>query len=262
MSHSADRCIQKPRIALEHGNPRLLCKSIEKHSKSTFGGDWCVRPWNRFQSDASAWWLIPSTEWPSYKHGKYFFELTRTEPTRMAVGFYFEKGLGARLMEAYSSRRGTRLVMQEDWSWHRAWAGLKTGTFDAIVQRLQAPADDSLWLQISAGYVNDPSSFDPYALRLPHDKASYQWNSFSHSFALDQVHRQNVLPALPHDPTLEDYIRSFDSYQDIDWLWADLSIGIDVGVPPCGPELPVWLPGDLWDRFLCHFSVWLPGMNK
>ena len=32
------------------------------------------RPWNFYEPDNTAWWLIPSTEWPAYRHGKFFFD--------------------------------------------------------------------------------------------------------------------------------------------------------------------------------------------
>lgn len=76
-----------------------------------------ARPWNRFEPLNTEWWLIPSTEWPAYRHGKFFFK-TRNKDRDLYCGLFVEKGLDPSIAVAFPT--GKRLVMDNTWTWHRS----------------------------------------------------------------------------------------------------------------------------------------------
>ena len=65
-----------------------------------------ARPWNKFDPDNTLWWVVPSTEWPAYKHGKLFFSRDRAPENSLFCGLHVEKGIDAKVESAYSSSKG------------------------------------------------------------------------------------------------------------------------------------------------------------
>ena len=40
------------------------------------------RPWNIYSPDDTFWWLVPTTEWPAYRYGKYAFSHPKDVPRK------------------------------------------------------------------------------------------------------------------------------------------------------------------------------------
>jgi len=49
---------------------QLIVQEMLKAIKNRGYEGFTARPWNYFKPDTTIWWLVPSTDWPSYKHGK------------------------------------------------------------------------------------------------------------------------------------------------------------------------------------------------
>ncbi len=76
-----------------------------------------ARPWNKYDPDNTLWWLVPSTDWPAYKHGKMFFCQKRASKGHLFCGLHIEKGFDPIVESAYPFARGRRLIMGSDWVW-------------------------------------------------------------------------------------------------------------------------------------------------
>jgi hypothetical protein len=107
------------------------------------------RPYNRFAPDDTIWWLVPSSDWPAYKFGKFFFE-TRTDrlpsesPESIYFGFYVEKGLSPVVGNIYPRT----WIMDDEWFW------------DDFLKQLESALPDSSLadsiITISAGPARPP----------------------------------------------------------------------------------------------------------
>jgi len=92
-----------------------------------------ARPWNRFKPEQSLWWIIPSTTWPAYQHGKFFFTQDRTsndnpdfwDSNRLFLGLHVESGLSKNAASAYAAREP--LVRNPDWLWDSFLVDLSEG---------------------------------------------------------------------------------------------------------------------------------------
>ena len=85
-------------------SPHTLASGLNK----TLGLGLTERPWNLHNPTDTLWWLVPSTEWPAYSHGKLAFSLAKDdgrkhllgwndpllELEKMFVGLNVEKGYG------------------------------------------------------------------------------------------------------------------------------------------------------------------------
>ena len=49
---------------------QVIIHQILKDLKNRGYEGFTARPWNYFKPESTLWWLVPSTEWPSYKYGK------------------------------------------------------------------------------------------------------------------------------------------------------------------------------------------------
>ena len=97
-----------------------------------------ARPHNRYKPIDSLWWLIPSTRSPPYRYAKLHVCPTGWVPRavlRVARGKRRKFRRGGRLPT------GKRLVMQDDWAWHRFTADLKTGAVQAAILEIVLVAE-------------------------------------------------------------------------------------------------------------------------
>src|SRR5438874_9195158 len=91
-------------IKCAYQTPREICYAVND----------CVgnlnltpRPWIFQEPNTCHWWLVPSAEWPAYKHGKLYFGWANDERTGFLVGFHVEKGLGTSVKAVYRSEEHT-----------------------------------------------------------------------------------------------------------------------------------------------------------
>ena len=110
----------------KYPNARLAAYSVQKQLKNQGLDEVSTRPWNRYYPDNTLWWIVPSTEWPAYKHRKLFFSPEHAPTGCLFCGLHIEKGLDPSVAEAYSPGAGQRLVMKEDWTWFRFLTDLNT----------------------------------------------------------------------------------------------------------------------------------------
>jgi hypothetical protein len=92
-------------------NPRLLASAVQEVVAGL-----TPRPWNRFDPDETLWWLVPSTEWPAYHHGKLVFSNERAPAGEIFAGLNVEKGFGEIAARAYPKTQRTQLL-GHGWAW-------------------------------------------------------------------------------------------------------------------------------------------------
>jgi|GEM_PF-4015928 len=102
-------------------NSRTLVKEIQDIS----GLDLFRNRYDRFKPDNTTWWLIPSNEFPAFKYGKLFFEMTERG---MFCGYHIEKGLNTE----DDLRVHGSFQMNGEWRWNKFMASLRTNDKDLV----------------------------------------------------------------------------------------------------------------------------------
>ncbi|WP_047154564.1 hypothetical protein [Aneurinibacillus tyrosinisolvens] len=105
-------------------NSHELTKSIHECLK-TQHKRFTLRPFNRYDHKKSMWWLIPSTEYPAYRFGKYF--VCENGDGTYSVGLHVEKGLE----KAVEYKR--ELMLDDTWTWHDFTKALEKGDIETIL---------------------------------------------------------------------------------------------------------------------------------
>jgi hypothetical protein len=121
-----------------------------------------ARPYNRFESYSSLWWLVPSNEWPAFKFGKLFFDLSNLGTNKDAslhCGLCLEKGLSVELHRS----------MRHLWSWTGGGRGshflIPAPTFRVLKQRYASQLPRAILIQIGLG---NSARQRPFSLQRSH----------------------------------------------------------------------------------------------
>lgn len=218
------------------------------------------RPWNFYEPDATAWWLIPSSEWPAYRHGKFLFDKVESQSSSIICGLYIEKGLGSELSDVYTSPSERRCIMETDWAWFRLLNNLQSGKVYETIKRISSDIDYPIELRIDSTYIVSLQSFDPYEPSFHGDTYRFQLQIGSDTLNLVdsniRVHLSDILSSIS---TIGDLSRSIGELNKNPWLWVDVLITLQFQTNPPSDATPdsIWNAGAVWDRFLCNFMPWL-----
>ena len=212
------------------------------------------RPWNMHEPDTTFWWLVPSTDWPAYKHGKLFFDPDRAPAGQLLCGLNVEKGLDAGVAEAYPSAAGQRYIMQSDWLWFAFIADLASSKVGSAITQLHDEIDAPVTIRLEASVVDDPGTFSPYATQPDKDIAIFE----SAGTALTRVSSQtplNVLTTVAGSQTLGALAASIRSMPNADWVWLDVFIGAHFARERSTGTPGTWNASRLWAKAL---AMWMP----
>ena len=126
------------------------------------------RPWQHQAPDESLWWLVPSSEWPAYRHGKFVFSFAKDGPRKallgrndgilqtekLFAGLNVEKGYGGLAAEVDRVlRRKTDQILDPGWLWHRLIEEPGARQVDGMLRTVSAKA--TLHVYVVSSYVYD-----------------------------------------------------------------------------------------------------------
>ncbi len=127
-----------------------------------------ARPWQLQAPDDTLWWLVPSSEWPAYRHGKLVFSFAKDGPRkallglndgaihtdRLFAGLNVEKGYGRVAAEVDPVlRRKTDQILDDGWLWHGLIDDPGIRRFTEMLRTVSAKA--TLHLYVVSSYVHD-----------------------------------------------------------------------------------------------------------
>jgi hypothetical protein len=197
-------------------SPRDACGAVLPAAKQMFAQA-SARPWDMHRPEESAWWLIPSREWPAYRHAKFFFDRDPSELAILQIGLYLEKGLSPHVREAYPSVRGSRLIMDSDW----AWSGVVSN--EALTRLTEAvTGEGATAIRVEAQNVPDPESFDPHRPRFTRSHATYAVTGINLLGDVDDA--PGHLHPIHSAATIEELITGLRLLSEDPWLWIDLFV--------------------------------------
>jgi hypothetical protein len=202
-----------------------------------------AQPYNRFEPLYTYWWLVPSTDWPAYHHSKFFFHALDARCV-LYTGIYVEKGLSPVVAAAYPT--GRKFIMNRDWAWHRVLAALRAGEMTeavvAVAQRTGLP----VCVEVDAGYVEDPGSYDPQALPMDWNWAVFDTQDGALELTDSGLSRGNLFAALVKSPDLPTLAKAMAEIPGADWTWVNFKMGTRLEMAPLVPDAES-LPADAWD---------------
>jgi hypothetical protein len=244
-------------IECTYQTPRRLCDVVSPFAEKKLG-KLTKRPWNRFNPDLTSWWLVPDSKIPHFKHGKIFFNWGDKKHTTLLTGLYVEKGLDEKVSSVYSSRKAKNFIMLSDWNWFSFIEDLSNKQLFEVLKNA-CPSHTPIEFIIDAGYVTEPTSFDPYQEKtLGWDQYIFTWHPDSNVFSMSSSNRKSFILKLHHVKTIDDFVDSMMKYTDDEWLWMNIHIAIRLHINPSAKNSQaIWNDKKIWDGFLSPLSKWI-----
>lgn len=183
-----------------------------------------ARPWNYFKPETTLWWLVPSTEWPSYKYGKLVLYRTK-EGYR--IGFHIEKGISELAGQMLTSKSARKLCIKPEWAWHNFISDLSNGIFENRLKGISESA--KLPLRISLQASNVTGEYDPYSekiegLETDHTMA-FEYENGELKILQDEF--KGEMRKFGNIGKLTELISVFQE-KDMDWFWIDMFVTAEV----------------------------------
>jgi len=216
-----------------------------------------ARPWNRFEPINTEWWLIPSTAWPAYRHGKFFFR-AQNDNRDLYCGLFVEKGLDPSVAVAFPT--GKRLVMDSGWTWHRLLAEIESGSLERTIQEIVERSGRSLLLDIDGGFVEDPSSYDPDAPPMDWNRIVFESDSTGLRYVSSKF-KGDQFTHLAECGGLSELARAIHRIPHLEWTWIDFHVGLGLDLAPLehDPQYASgsWDASEMWERCLSPWRPWV-----
>ena len=209
-------------------NSRVSTQSIAQEMLETLksnGYQWfTARPRNFYKPEETLWWLVPSTDWPSYKYGK--LVLFRSQDN-YKTGIHIEKGISNFAGQMLSLQNAQKLCINNDWIWHDFLSDLFDGNFEKRLNEISTVLNKSLRIVIQAsnGINVDESVAEIIEGFETNNIISFDYKVGALTCIQNEV--KGEMKKYGHISSLADFASIFDD-KEMDWFWIDLYILIEV----------------------------------
>lgn len=201
---------------------RKAALDIHKAIAAPKGKKYSPRPYNRYAPENSLWWIVPSTDWPAYKHGK--ITISKEQEGEMFFGLNIEKAIGREAAACYQSKRAQKIIMDVDWCWYGFYKGLSEGKITNAMDVIQKNTNGlPLHFSFSAHIIDDPALFDPYSEHDYGDRVV--WN-YTEGCLNSIIQPENFLYPLKKVNNISDLPGTINEISELHWLWIDVYIGV------------------------------------
>lgn len=215
----------------EKSNPHRLCNSLAE-SAANSKTKLARRPFNRFEPETSAWWLVPSSALPFYQFKKIYCNWEDKKHDAMLCGLYFEKGLAPELAVVYPSKKGRSLLMNPKWYWHKFIKNCGDGSFAETIKAAAQSSGFQLEFHVSGGYVDDPALYDPYGGKQKKDYYIFDLDKNFETLKYRVARRDAmILKCMNNVHNVTDLCSTMHDLNKEQFLWLDIFIAAAFKVP-------------------------------
>ena len=246
------------RISMKQGTtPNDLCHALKAVAERA-GSRLVARPYNPYEADRTTWWLVPSTDFPAHRFGKYSVRWFEPAQATILAGLEVEKGVGPAAAPAFRSAKGRRLVMNADWEWFRFIEDIRSGDFLDALDTAAGRIEAEVLVRISLGMIDDPDVFDPDTPKLPRSYWTFVWRPSGRSLTWRQSDGMTQLaPQMQAAKTLPDVLHEIEMAENSDWLWAKIVACVALNVRATAGDVAPITEQQLWSRFLSPLLPWV-----
>lgn len=211
-----------------------------------------LRPYNRFDPAFTTWWLVPSSDWPAYSHGKLFLQ-RENEPDDnhvLVAGFYLEKGLGSGT--AGMSGVPRTKIMTATWRWHEFIAAAAGGRVESTIVKTGRLSGRPVVVRLDAWPFNSAPDFDEDV--LPSEETLRLVSGPAALHSEPALVTGSLFRPLADCVSLQEMASSFQQLDGLDYFWVDLTIGVSLrfGNVSSGQ----WGAAKLWHDALEPWNRW------
>jgi hypothetical protein len=213
-------------------------------------------PYSRYEPEDTTWWLTPDTAKVAYAFGKIVIESpTIVDDGATLIGLHVEKGVGESAAPIFEeTARGSRLVTQRDWRWHRFRRDLVAGVGDEALASARVSAEGlPVCVEVVASRQNLPRMdqsevrpIDPTAV----DRIRYE--ATDHGLELVARKTPERLVHYGQRETLASIGEKIAAIPDLDWTWVEVLAGV-----PLRPASDGLSASEVWRRACEPWLRWV-----
>lgn len=210
--------------SIDRKSNQAIIHEIQKELKDRGYEGFTARPWNFYSPNSTLWWLVPSTEWPSFKYLK--LVLFRSEEG-YRVGIHIEKGISEIAGQMLSSKSARALCIKPDWAWNKLLLDLSSGKFENRLKKLSDAANIPLRISLQASSVT--SEYDPYSEKIEGLETEhimvFEFRDGNLQMLQDEL--KGEMRKYGSISKLTDLNNVFAD-KELEWFWIDMFIVIEV----------------------------------
>jgi hypothetical protein len=215
-------------------------------------------PFNRFDPDNSAWWLLNSNERPAYRFGKIIVMKDHfvVEPSDRLIGLDIEKGVhGEVAATTFAIDHREAMVMDATWRWHELVRAFRTGRFEDQAATAESVAGRPLTVALIAGLqLSDKEHADHGSQDSDADVARFVCQA-GQLTPIQGTRRQGRLDHLAKATSFAEIAAALPSIRDEEFVWVELVIGLRFGLTRDSGA--AWSARDVWDRVCEPWRDWI-----
>ena len=232
-------------------NPHRLCNVLAESAMTT-NCKLARRPFNRFEPETSAWWLVSSSALPFYQFKKIYCDWANKERDAMLCGLYLEKGLAPELASVYPSKKGRSLLMNKKWHWHKFITSCNDGSLVETIKNAAQTSGFKLEIHITGGYVDDPALYDPYAAKQKKDNYIFELDKDLKTLNYRSARRDTMtLKCLNKVHDITDICSTMQILNKEHFLWLDVFLAAKFKIATSNiEESEITSSDEIWNNFL------------
>jgi len=213
-----------------------------------------LRPYDFHRPEFTAWWFVPSTDWPAYRYSKLFIDQyppPKLEREYFFTGFYVERGLGEELGGLPDVHH--KHIMQTDWYWHEFVRHVENGEIEETLQQVleysQCPVCVSMAVY-EFNHVPEPDT----DRQAPYDRLAFSIPSHDVRFQLLQPGTK-ILEQFNTSNNLREMMQHLEVLKDLHYFWIDLLIGVRLRYST--GTTGTWGRDKIWHNALEPWNPWI-----
>lgn len=167
-------------------------------------------------AQAQLWWVVPSSELPAFKYGKFMFSDSEEV---LNCGVHVEKGFGQ--LAVHSGAKQSEL-MRGDWLWHRFMTDLESGSVSRALIAIASELNEPVTVHLSAHYCGGGT--EPDVVEFIYDGSILTLKHCSI--------RQDVLTDIRSANQLEKLPQALANLANQDWFWVNVMCYVSFAKDP------------------------------
>ena len=233
------------RLAVIYENNDKTAHAVQAFIRNQGDRSFSLRPFNRFATAFTEWWLVPTTGWPAFKYGKLcFHKYPRASDGVLYTGYYVEKGLGEQLVGLPDIQKNH--TMQRDWHWSEFVNWASKGKIDKVVEQVQNLSQTNVRVLVEIHAFNKVPAPDTER-STPSDTIEFETAALDTRWQLIQP-GQDTLAKFNGVANIAALAKGIITDKDMDYFWMDLVIGIRLHYG--NSASPGWSASDIWAKAL------------
>ncbi|MGM0411001.1 MAG: hypothetical protein ACQEQF_09605 [Bacillota bacterium] len=219
---------------LYFSNVMELANEVKEHL-DTEKKKYIARPFNRYNSKNTIWWIVPGNDWPAYKYGKYMFR--KKDDNEVSIGLNIEKGYGKKISQMVSHNT----IMEDEWIWHEFITAVREDKLYDTFKSLDEKNESDVNITISFGEFNQiDDKSDDHSEKFP-DEISYVFKQDVLSVQnKDEKINNQEFEKIKYAGSVREIFEMLAAIKGLSYYWINFFVGVSFKIGHNKGEIDIY----------------------